>query len=66
MTAMVFLDRSSDRSTQYLGWRMRLFAAGAAIGLVGIFTEIRWLIWVAIAVLVAGFLLRFLAASDEE
>jgi len=63
---MVFLDRSSDRSTEYLGWRLLLFAAGAAIGLIGMFTEVRWLIWVAIAVLVVGFALRFAPASDEE
>lgn len=66
MTTMFFVDRSSDRSTEYLRWRIRLFAVGAAIGLVGIFTEVRWLIWVAIAVLVVGFALRFLPATDEE
>lgn len=52
----------------HLEWRIRLFGAGAIIGMVGIFADVRWMIWIAIAVLVAGFLLRFLGRDglDEE
>lgn len=61
----MFVDRRPDRPVRYLEWRVRLFGAGALLGVVGIATDTGWMIWLAIVVLVAGFLLRFLPAKEE-
>lgn len=53
------LDRRR-RAGPLLEWKVRLFAAGAVLGLAGIFLEERWLTGAAIAVLAGGALLRFL------
>jgi hypothetical protein len=64
---MVFrADRGHRGADPYLTWKVRLFAIGATLGLAGIFLDIKALVWAAIAVLVAGFLLRFFPASDPE
>jgi hypothetical protein len=54
-------------SPAHLEWRIRLFGAGAILALVGIWSEQRWLINVAIGVLLIGFAMRFLGGrgSDE-
>lgn len=62
----MFVDRRPDRPVRYLEWRVRLFGAGALLGVVGIATDTGWMIWLAIVVLVAGFLLRFLPEKEEE
>lgn len=58
-------DRSRDREVRHLEWRIRLFGVGAILGLVGIATEIEWFIWGALAVLLVGFVLRFLPGEGE-
>ena len=52
---------------------MRLFGVGAVLGVMGIGFEQRWLVNLALVVLVGGFLFRFKppprdreASSDEE
>lgn len=60
----MFVDRRRDRPVRYLEWRIRLFGAGALLGVVGIATDAGWLVWAAIVVLAAGFLLRFLPEDD--
>ena len=47
-------------SPAHLEWRVRLFGAGAILALVGIWFEARWLINIAIGVLLIGLALRFL------
>lgn len=62
-------DRSDRKNDALLVWKVRLFAAGAAMGLAGIFLDQRYLIWGAIGILVVGFALRFFkgsAASGSE
>jgi hypothetical protein len=49
-----------------LEWRVRFMGAGALMALVGMYFEASWLVWVAIAVLAAGFALRFAAKHDED
>ena len=44
---------------------MRLFGAGAILGLVGIWGDQRWLVNAAIVVLAAGVLLRFLGREED-
>jgi hypothetical protein len=57
----MFVTRSSKPSRSHLEWRVRLFGMGAIMAVVGMGAEQPWLIDVAIALLVVGFLLRMLA-----
>jgi hypothetical protein len=61
----MLIDRRRERPVRHLEWRVRLFGAGAIMAIVGIATEQNWLINVAIAVLAAGVLLRFLPGPKE-
>ena len=61
----MLIDRRKDRPVRHLEWRIRLFGVGAIMAVVGIATEQSWLINVAIAVLAAGVLIRFLPRSKE-
>jgi hypothetical protein len=61
----VFVNRRS-RSAGHLEWRIRLFGVGAIVGLAGMYARIRWMIWIALAVLAVGFLLRFLPARGTD
>jgi hypothetical protein len=61
----MLLDRTK-RADRYLEWKVRLFVVAAVFGLAGIYTESRWLTGVAIALLLAGFVLRFLPGDTEE
>jgi len=58
----LFLDRSG-RSRQFLEWRTRIFIAGAFIALAGIYFDEQWMTGLAIIVLMAGFLMRFLPST---
>lgn len=62
---MAFFARSSGRPVRHLEWRIRLMGAGALLALIGMYYQARWLIWIAIAVLIVGFLLRFAAPKGE-
>lgn len=61
----MFVDRDPDREVGYLVWRIRLFGAGAILGLAGIWTDTGWLVTLAIAVLVVGFALRFVPEKGD-
>lgn len=63
---MVFVDRDPDRSVRFLAWRVRIFGAGAILALVGIYYEATWMIWAAMAVLLAGLALRFLPQDEDN
>jgi hypothetical protein len=69
---MIRIDRSRRSDDIWLGQKMIFFVVGAALGVGGMVTGQEWLIWVAVAVLVLGFLLRVLGrrrpggAPDEE
>lgn len=67
---MLRLDRRK-RAGAFLEWKVRLFVAGAVLGMAGIFLGEAWLTGGAIAVLTGGALLRFLpgaapAPEDED
>jgi len=53
--------RGPDR---FLEAKMVLFAVGAALGIAGMITENRLIIWFALAVLLVGFALRFLGQRE--
>ena len=48
-----------------LEWRIRIFGAGAVLGLAGIFLEASWLVTVAVVVLVAGVALKLMPDEDS-
>jgi len=56
------LDRRRHAG-RFLEWKVRIFAAGAVLGLAGIFLDEEWLRIGAIVVLAAGVLLRFLPGA---
>jgi hypothetical protein len=62
----MFVDHSPDRPVRHLKWRLRLVSLGGAVAVAGIYLESRALVWVAIAVLVAGFSLRFVPGPDQR
>ncbi len=49
----------------YLEWRVRLLGAGAILALAGIWADVGWLVNVAIAFLLVGFLLRFVGGRSD-
>ncbi len=63
---MIGVSRDSDRPVRHLEWRVRLFAAGAALALAGMYMRLDWLINVALGVLLVGFALRFLPEKGGE
>jgi hypothetical protein len=72
MSTLIFLDRSR-RADDYpwLLWKVRLFVIGAGLAVGGMVMDLDWLILVAIAFLLGGFLVRFLpggkgVVEDEE
>lgn len=50
----------------HLQTRMLIFAGGAVIALTGIATNRGWLIWIAIAVLAVGALMRFFRGANQD
>lgn len=63
---LLFADRSDRGPDPYLDWKVRLFVAGAVAAVVGMAREWPWLLGVAVLLLGAGFLLRFLPAEGGE
>lgn len=65
MAPLIFMDRSR-RADHYpwLEWKVRLFVIGAALAVGGMVLEEGWIIGVAIVVLIAGFMLRFLPGGQ--
>jgi fatty acid desaturase len=53
-------SRDRDRPAHAVDLRLWLFATGAAVALTGLYTGRSWIVYVAIAILAAGFLVRFL------
>ncbi len=67
MSPILFMDRSrkADRYP-WLEWKVRLFAVGAGLAVAGMAMDTRWLVAVAIVILFAGFLIRFLPGGTGE
>jgi hypothetical protein len=61
----VFLDRRR-RHDPFLEWKVRIFSGAAAIALVGIALDQRWMTGTALGLLVGGVLLRFLPRPGVE
>lgn len=57
---MIFASRDRRGPDPYLEWKVGTFVVGAALGIAGIALEARWLVWAALVVLGAGFVLAAL------
>ena len=67
LSPLVFLDRGRKADGYpWLEWKVRIFAAGAALAIGGMVLRIEWLVTVAIVVLVGGFMIRFLPGGTGE
>jgi hypothetical protein len=60
----LFFDRSR-RAGHYLEWKVRFFTVGATLAIGGMLLDKRWVVGVAIVILAAGMLLRFLPTGEE-
>lgn len=49
-----------------LEWKVRVFTVGAALAMVGIYFDARWVTGTALVVLVGGVLLRFVPEGSER
>jgi len=56
----IFASRSRPREDRYLRLRVALLCVGAGLGLTGMLLDIAWMIWIALAALLAGLALRHL------
>ncbi len=62
---MVFLDRRPRKDDRWLQLKVWSFTVGAVLAVVGMATEIEWLIWTAVGVLVPGFAARFFPQGED-
>ena len=62
---ILFLDRSRTDDERYLRARTALMCVGAGLGLAGMLLDILWLIWLALAILLAGVALRHVRPREE-
>jgi hypothetical protein len=60
----LFLDRSRG-SRPHLELRVAVFVVGALLALGGMYLETRWLVGLAIFVLAAGMLVRFIPGGES-
>jgi hypothetical protein len=63
---MIFASRNDRGPDKHLSWKVRSFFVGGVLALVGIGTESSALVAVAIFVLLAGIVLRFLPGGEDE
>lgn len=67
LSPLVFLDRGRNAAGYpWLEWKVRVFAAGAALAIGGMVLRIEWLVTAAIVLLVGGFMIRFLPGGTGE
>lgn len=62
----IFASRSRPREDRYLHARAALMCVGAGLGLAGMLLDIGWLIWIALAALLAGLALRHLRTRGQD
>ena len=61
----MFVNRSQRHSARHLPYKTARLVVGGATGLVGMLLDIHWMVVLAIGIVGAGFLLRFLPAPHE-
>ena len=58
---MIFRPARDGGNPRFLEVKTLLLVIGTSIGLAGMLREISWLVWVGIAILLAGVALRFVS-----
>lgn len=61
----MFVDRRR-RNDPFLEWKVRLFSMAAALVLIGLYLDNRWITGLAIALLAVAMLLRFLPGGSAH
>jgi len=59
-----FLHHGRARSTHLLEWRVRIFVVASVLALAGMALAWRWMIWVAVGLLLVGFVMRWIPPPD--
>lgn len=62
----LFRPSRTKRAGRWFEWKVRIFLAGAALGLVGIFLNDHRVIVAALAVLAVGVVLRAISSREAE
>jgi hypothetical protein len=65
----MFVSRGRGPASPHLEWRIRIFGVGAILAVAGMIAEMRWMVWIALAVLLVGVLLRLLprgGSNDDD
>lgn len=63
---MIFRPQRENASERFLELRALLLLTGAGFGLAGMLTERSWMVYLGIAVLAAGVVLRLLNRRQQE
>jgi hypothetical protein len=58
--------RERTGNERFFAIRVVIFSLGAALGIAGMLSEIDWLVWIAIGVLVIGIVLRMVGSRRAE
>lgn len=61
----MFVRRPRKTSVRHLDWKVHLFMAGSALVLTGIYFRNRWVMWGALVLLAAAFMVRFLPRDSS-
>ena len=63
---MVFINRSRRGPDRFLSWKLMLFFVSGLLIYFGIRLELRWVLWVAILLLLVAVGLRLFPAKNRE
>ncbi len=62
---MAFLHRGRARSTHLLEWKVGFFAVASVLALAGMALALRWMVWLAMGVLLVAFVMRWIPPSGR-
>lgn len=60
------LSDRSRRDDRFLEWKVRLFSVSAAVAIVGIYLDERWMTGLALVLLLGGLFLRFFPGATAS
>jgi hypothetical protein len=63
---VIFARRERTGKDPHLVWKIRLFFLAAVLALGGMVADLVWLIWCAVAALMAGMGLKFLPGTKKD
>jgi membrane protein implicated in regulation of membrane protease activity len=62
---MIFVNRSPRAPDRFLPWKVGLFVAAGLLIYFGVRLELRWVLWIAIALLLVAVGLRFVPRERD-